>query len=42
MKAPVFQGPGRTAGQDVPDPGTKDAADAVVRVDAVTVPANRP
>ncbi|WP_030299805.1 alcohol dehydrogenase catalytic domain-containing protein [Streptomyces katrae] len=37
MKALVFQGPGRTAWRDVPDPGMKDAADAVVRVDAVTI-----
>ncbi|MGW2559440.1 zinc-dependent alcohol dehydrogenase family protein [Streptomyces sp. NPDC001514] len=37
MKALVFQGPGRTAWQDVPDPGVKDAADAIVRVDAVTI-----
>ncbi|MGW0752480.1 zinc-dependent alcohol dehydrogenase family protein [Streptomyces sp. NPDC002587] len=37
MKALVFQGPGRTAWQDVPDPIIKDAADAVVRVDAVTI-----
>ncbi|MET8211668.1 alcohol dehydrogenase catalytic domain-containing protein [Streptomyces sp. NPDC005373] len=33
----VFHGPGQTAWQDVPDPGIKDAADAVVRVDAVTI-----
>ncbi|MFF1570550.1 zinc-dependent alcohol dehydrogenase family protein [Streptomyces sp. NPDC058293] len=37
MKALVFHGPGQTAWQDVPDPGIKDAADAVVRVDAVTI-----
>ncbi|WP_351225054.1 alcohol dehydrogenase catalytic domain-containing protein [Streptomyces sp. NPDC002133] len=37
MKALVFQGPGRTAWQDVPDPGIKDAADAIVRVDAATI-----
>ncbi|MFI6471239.1 zinc-dependent alcohol dehydrogenase family protein [Streptomyces sp. NPDC050516] len=37
MKALVFQGPGQTAWQDVPDPGIKDAADAIVRVDAVTI-----
>ncbi|GAA1544135.1 zinc-dependent alcohol dehydrogenase family protein [Streptomyces albidochromogenes] len=37
MKALVFQGPGKTSWQDVPDPGIKDAADAVVRVDAVTI-----
>ena len=37
MKALVFQGPGRTAWQDVPEPAIKDAADAIVRVDAVTI-----
>ena len=37
MKALVFHGPGQTSWQDVPDPGIKDAADAVVRVDAVTI-----
>ncbi|MFI1280916.1 alcohol dehydrogenase catalytic domain-containing protein [Streptomyces sp. NPDC020858] len=37
MKALVYEGPGQTAWQDVPDPGIKDAADAIVRVDAVTV-----
>ncbi|MGW2202799.1 zinc-dependent alcohol dehydrogenase family protein [Streptomyces sp. NPDC001774] len=37
MKALVFQGPGRIAWQDVPDPGIKDTADAIVRVDAVTI-----
>ncbi|MEU4099332.1 zinc-dependent alcohol dehydrogenase family protein [Streptomyces tanashiensis] len=37
MKALVFQGPGRTAWQEVPDPDIKDAADAIVRVDAVTI-----
>ncbi|WP_412078686.1 zinc-dependent alcohol dehydrogenase family protein [Streptomyces xanthophaeus] len=37
MKAFVFHGPGRTAWQDVPDPSIKDAADAIVRVDAVTI-----
>ncbi|MFJ8383966.1 zinc-dependent alcohol dehydrogenase family protein [Streptomyces sp. NPDC094438] len=37
MKALVLQGPGQTAWQDVPDPGIKDAADAIVRVDAVTI-----
>ncbi|MEU2156054.1 alcohol dehydrogenase catalytic domain-containing protein [Streptomyces sp. NPDC019396] len=37
MKALVFEGPGRTVWQEVPDPGIKDAADAVVRVDAVTI-----
>ncbi|MCQ6555099.1 alcohol dehydrogenase catalytic domain-containing protein [Streptomyces sp. C10-9-1] len=37
MKALVFHGPGRTAWEDVPDPALKDASDAVVRVDAVTL-----
>ncbi|MFE7133757.1 alcohol dehydrogenase catalytic domain-containing protein [Streptomyces sp. NPDC057638] len=37
MKALVFDGPGRTAWREVPDPGLRDPADAVVRVDAVTI-----
>ncbi|MET7519301.1 zinc-dependent alcohol dehydrogenase family protein [Streptomyces sp. NPDC005480] len=37
MKAMVFHGPGQASWQDVPDPGIKDGADAVVRVDAVTI-----
>ncbi|MCY0963176.1 alcohol dehydrogenase catalytic domain-containing protein [Streptomyces sp. H27-H5] len=37
MKALVFQGPGRTAWQEVPDPGIKDPGDAIVRVDAVSI-----
>lgn len=37
MKALVFQGPGQIAWQDVPDPVVKDAADAVIRVDVVTI-----
>ncbi|WP_030748781.1 zinc-dependent alcohol dehydrogenase family protein [Streptomyces griseus] len=37
MKALVFQGTGRVAWQDVPDPALKDAADAIVRVEAVTL-----
>ncbi|MEU5807870.1 zinc-dependent alcohol dehydrogenase family protein [Streptomyces sp. NPDC047718] len=37
MKALVFHGPGQTSWQDVPDPSVKDAADAVVQVDAVTI-----
>ncbi|MET9359650.1 zinc-dependent alcohol dehydrogenase family protein [Streptomyces sp. NPDC006632] len=37
MKALVFQGPGQTSWQDVPDPSVKDAGDAIVRVDAVTI-----
>ncbi|MFJ3961163.1 hypothetical protein [Streptomyces sp. NPDC090036] len=30
MEALVFQGSGQTAVQDLPDPGIKDAADAIV------------
>ncbi|MCY0927994.1 alcohol dehydrogenase catalytic domain-containing protein [Streptomyces sp. H27-H1] len=37
MKALVFQGPGQTVWQEVPDPSIKDAADAIIRVDAVTI-----
>ncbi|MFJ8207710.1 zinc-dependent alcohol dehydrogenase family protein [Streptomyces sp. NPDC096033] len=37
MKALVFHGPGQTSWQDVPDPSIKDGADAIVRVDAVTI-----
>ncbi|MFI8823875.1 zinc-dependent alcohol dehydrogenase family protein [Streptomyces sp. NPDC053431] len=37
MKAAVYQGPGRIAWRDVPDPDIKDPADAVVRVDVVTI-----
>ncbi|NXY95727.1 alcohol dehydrogenase catalytic domain-containing protein [Streptomyces sp. BR123] len=37
MKALVFHGPGQTSWQDVPDPSIKEAADAIVRVDAVTI-----
>ncbi|MFI1648543.1 zinc-dependent alcohol dehydrogenase family protein [Streptomyces avidinii] len=37
MKALVFHGPGQTTWQDVPDPAIKDTADAIVRVDAVTI-----
>ncbi|MFD0265590.1 zinc-dependent alcohol dehydrogenase family protein [Streptomyces sp. NPDC127106] len=37
MKALVFHGPGQTSWQDVPDPSIKDAADAIVRVDDVTI-----
>ncbi len=36
-EALVFHGPGQTSWQDVPDPSIKDAADAIVRVDAVTI-----
>jgi alcohol dehydrogenase len=37
MKGHVFHGPGQSAWQDVPDPGIKEATDAIVRVDAVTI-----
>ncbi|WP_432753917.1 zinc-dependent alcohol dehydrogenase family protein [Streptomyces sp. JL2001] len=37
MKALVYQGAGHTAWQDVSDPGIIDAADAIVRVDTVTI-----
>ncbi|MEV6010758.1 zinc-dependent alcohol dehydrogenase family protein [Streptomyces sp. NPDC051976] len=37
MKALVFNGPGRSKWQDVPDPGIQDAGDAIVRVEAVTI-----
>ncbi|MDI3406874.1 zinc-dependent alcohol dehydrogenase family protein [Streptomyces cavernicola] len=37
MKALVFHGPGQTSWQDVPDPSVKDAGDAIVRVDAVSI-----
>ncbi|WP_306324739.1 zinc-dependent alcohol dehydrogenase family protein [Streptomyces venezuelae] len=37
MKAAVFQGAGRVAWQDVPDPGIEEPGDAIVRVDAVTI-----
>ncbi|MFC5034088.1 alcohol dehydrogenase catalytic domain-containing protein [Streptomyces sp. So13.3] len=37
MKAFVFHGPGQSAWHDVPDPGIQDAADVIVRVDAVTI-----
>ncbi|MFJ6015881.1 zinc-dependent alcohol dehydrogenase family protein [Streptomyces sp. NPDC092952] len=37
MKALVFQGTGRVQWQDMPDPGIKDSADAIVRVEAVTI-----
>ncbi|MGW0117934.1 zinc-dependent alcohol dehydrogenase family protein [Streptomyces sp. NPDC003327] len=37
MKAAVFQGPGRIAWRDVPDPAVKDPGDAIVRVDVVTI-----
>ncbi|MFF4425631.1 alcohol dehydrogenase catalytic domain-containing protein [Streptomyces sp. NPDC001549] len=37
MEALVFHGAGQTAWQGLPDPGIKDAADAIVRVDDVTI-----
>lgn len=37
MKAMVFEGPGRRAWRDVPDPVVRDPQDALVRVDAVTI-----
>ncbi|MFI7324817.1 zinc-dependent alcohol dehydrogenase family protein [Streptomyces rubiginosohelvolus] len=37
MKALVFEEPGRTIWRDVPDPGIEDAADVIVRVEAVTI-----
>ncbi|ARH89250.1 alcohol dehydrogenase catalytic domain-containing protein [Streptomyces sp. MOE7] len=37
MKALVYHGPGQSSWDRVPDPGVQDPADAVVRVDAVTI-----
>ncbi|MEU9606018.1 alcohol dehydrogenase catalytic domain-containing protein [Streptomyces sp. NPDC048057] len=37
MKGLVYEGQGQIAWRDVPDPGIQDAADAVVRVDAVSI-----
>ncbi|GGZ20729.1 zinc-dependent alcohol dehydrogenase family protein [Streptomyces poonensis] len=37
MKGLVFHGPGRSAWEDVPDPGVQEATDAIVRVGAVTI-----
>lgn len=37
MKALVFHGSGKSAWEDVADPGIQDATDAIVRVDAVTI-----
>ncbi|MFI0786300.1 zinc-dependent alcohol dehydrogenase family protein [Streptomyces lydicus] len=37
MKALVYHGPGQSSWDRVPDPGIQDPADAVVRVDAVTI-----
>jgi alcohol dehydrogenase len=36
MKALVYEGPGRSAWRDVPDPAAADPADAIVRVEATT------
>lgn len=37
MKAMVFRGPGSAVWEEVADAAIVDAADAVVRVDAVTI-----
>ncbi|MDF9873780.1 threonine dehydrogenase-like Zn-dependent dehydrogenase [Streptomyces pratensis] len=37
MKAMVFHGKEQKSWQDVPDPGIQDPADAVIRVEAVTI-----
>ena len=37
MKGFVFHGTGKSAWEEVPDPGIKDPTDAIVRVDAVTI-----
>lgn len=37
MHALVYQGSGRTAREQVPDPGIKDATDAIVRVETTTI-----
>ncbi|MFI9357986.1 zinc-dependent alcohol dehydrogenase family protein [Streptomyces lydicus] len=37
MKALVYHGPGQSSWDRVPDPGIQDPADAVVRVDTVTI-----
>ncbi len=37
MKALIYHGPGRHSWEDVPDPVVLDPADAVVRIDAVTI-----
>jgi alcohol dehydrogenase len=37
MKALIYEGPGRRSWTDVPEPGPAGAADAIVRVDAVTI-----
>ncbi|MDN0199142.1 alcohol dehydrogenase catalytic domain-containing protein [Streptomyces sp. S.PNR 29] len=37
MKGYVYHGPGQSAWEEVPDPDLTEAADAIVRVDAVTI-----
>ena len=37
MRAMVYHGPGQKAWEEVPDPRIIDDADAIVRVDAVTI-----
>src|SRR3954464_3974098 len=37
MKAIVYHGPGQKVWEDVPDPTIENDADAIVRVDAVTI-----
>ncbi|MGV9560426.1 zinc-dependent alcohol dehydrogenase family protein [Streptomyces sp. NPDC003401] len=37
MKGYVFHGPGQAAWEERPDPGIREATDAIVRVDAVTI-----
>ncbi|MER6346552.1 zinc-dependent alcohol dehydrogenase family protein [Streptomyces sp. NPDC001595] len=37
MKGYVFQGPGQSSWQDVPDPAAKEPTDVVVHVDSVTI-----
>ncbi|MFI1163478.1 zinc-dependent alcohol dehydrogenase family protein [Streptomyces sp. NPDC020801] len=37
MKGYVFHGPGQSAWEEVPDPDVKEATDAIVRVDTVTI-----
>jgi hypothetical protein len=37
MKGFVFHGPGQSSWEEVPDPGVKDPADVIVRIDAVTI-----
>jgi alcohol dehydrogenase len=37
MKALVYHGPGQKSWEEVPDPGLRDARDAIVQVDAATI-----